>query len=161
MTAAKRPAVTLRLVVGSRRLGGDCLAGVEGRRALPAMPALSLRARSVSPPGPLRSSTPAKQSPPRGDWLAAYYSMGCRGGATPASLASALLAILLNLDPLPMISNMAPDCAKNRARPQFAGRADLSSLPSGAAAPSRLEPSLLCFATPLRVTGRRPAGGLT
>jgi len=70
ITAAKLAAVTLRLVGRSRDLGGICSAGVEDGRVTALNPAPREGAWAGVAPGPLPSSTPAEQMPPRGIWSA-------------------------------------------------------------------------------------------
>lgn len=155
----KMRAGSLRCGPRCARVGSEASAGVERRPSLRGPRYLGTAIPSVTPPGPGRRSTPALASPPSGEAGAGYISIVDIYPALPASRARGSRPLASSLDPRQMISTDRLAQTSNPASPRVPSRPGFPSLPPGAAAPSSLVPRLLRFASPLRVTGRRPAGG--
>jgi len=156
---AKMAAITLRLVVPCRGRGVVCLAGVEDGRGPLLGFAPPIRGFAPLAPGPLPSSTPAKQTTPCGVCEAERSSRGVVGGGSSRRCSLCSPATASSLDLQQMTPTDARDRFQSQARNQKGGPRGVDSLPGRLRRAVNRQAPVLRFASAFQVTARRPPGG--
>ena len=150
VAAPRRPAL---------RAGGvEFWAGVEDRSSAPQSRPSSCLGSAGSVPLPLRSSTPAQNSTPSGEFGAGYYSIVESRDPENEPRASRWAAGRSSLVLQQMISTDDPRPQRSPANQARAGPRGLAIVPSGLRPAVNPLAGVLRFAPPLRVTAGRPAG---